>query len=122
MQLFLALVVLSLSLWEQCIAICPDGSSSHLPCNPHHHYVCPEGYKCHKAKFPPNSHHGQCCLDRSFSDYTCRYGHPLGYGNWLGLVRCDGHIPNSIKCPKGYHCKGVEWTKTRIGICCPNHH
>ncbi|KAL3885361.1 hypothetical protein ACJMK2_025432 [Sinanodonta woodiana] len=117
MQFFLALVVLGLSLLEQCIAICPDGSSSHLPCNLQHRYVCPEGYRCYQPfiPFPPR---GQCCLDKGLSDYTCPRGHPLGYGNILGLVRCNGAIPNSRPCPPPYHCKAVEVTKTRIGICC----
>ncbi|KAL3885359.1 hypothetical protein ACJMK2_025430 [Sinanodonta woodiana] len=117
MQLFLALVVLGLSMWEQCIAICPDGSSSNLPCNPLRPFVCPEGYGCFRA-FPPFPPRGQCCLAKSFSDYTCPIGHPLGYGNILGLVRCNGAIPNSKPCPLPYHCKPVEVTKTRIGICC----
>ncbi|KAL3885017.1 hypothetical protein ACJMK2_025116 [Sinanodonta woodiana] len=117
MHVFLALIIFSLSLWEQCIATCPDGSSSHLPCNPLHQFVCPSGYRCFGA-FPLIPQHGQCCLDNSISSFHCHKGLPLGYGNVHGLVRCNGAIPNSQPCPHPYHCTPVEWTKTRIGICC----
>ncbi|KAL3885105.1 hypothetical protein ACJMK2_025203 [Sinanodonta woodiana] len=117
MQQVLALIILGLSLWEQCIATCPDGTSSHLPCNPQQKFVCPSGYRCF-GTFPLIPQQGQCCLEHSISSFNCPKGHPLGYGNVLGLVRCNGGIPFSRPCPYPYHCTPVEWTKTRIGICC----
>ncbi|KAL3885357.1 hypothetical protein ACJMK2_025428 [Sinanodonta woodiana] len=97
MQLYLALFLVGLCLWENCIAICPDGTFSPLQCPLGVSFVCPEGYR---------------------SAYHCRNGrNPYGWGRWEGLYRC-GRIQGTGQCPFGYICQDVEPTSTKIGICC----
>ncbi|KAL3885356.1 hypothetical protein ACJMK2_025427 [Sinanodonta woodiana] len=116
MQHYLALLLVSACLWGNCIATCPDGSVNSLVCRRNVPFQCPEGYSC----FAPGLlNDGFCCLDRQYSDYTCAVGFPLGYGDPNGLTRCNGPRRDAQLCPRGFNCKAVEWTRTRVGICCP---
>ncbi|KAK3595412.1 hypothetical protein CHS0354_003402 [Potamilus streckersoni] len=114
MQLYIAFFLIGVFVWKNCIATCPDGSVNDLICRRNIPFECPEGYSCFVQ-----GDDGHCCLDRQYSDYTCAVGLPLGYGNPSGLTRCNGPRRNAQLCPRGFVCKAVEWTRTRIGICCP---
>ncbi|KAK3595414.1 hypothetical protein CHS0354_003405 [Potamilus streckersoni] len=108
MQPYLALLVIGLFLWENCIATCPDGSTNTLVCDPFVPFQCPVGYMC----INQGDNNGMCCLEPA---YSCPRGFPIGYGNSFGLRRCNG-----LPCPFTYYCKAVEPAVVIPGVCCPH--